>query len=188
EFRRVLFRSLYDKPLNEFVAGFIGSPAINRVESELARSNGHLEVSLGEHKLAVDEQIAHNRSGLADYVGRKVILGIRPEDFGDTSVEPDAPADRRIRVTADLTEPLGSEVLVHFSTEATGVVSSAAAADVGEDAEVRLGEDEDVSTRLIARVSPKSRVALGQDVELAVDTSRLYFFDPETRASIYPLP
>jgi multiple sugar transport system ATP-binding protein len=175
---------LYDKPVNEFVAGFIGSPSINLVESELARSNGHLEVSLGEHKLVVDDQIARNRSGLADYVGRMVILGIRPEDFEDTSVEPDAPADRRIRVTADLTEPLGSEVLVHFSTEATGIVSSAAAADVGEDAEVRLGEDEDVSTRLIARVSPKSRIALGQDVELAVDTSRLYFFDPETRAAI----
>jgi multiple sugar transport system ATP-binding protein len=175
---------LYDKPLNEFVAGFIGSPSINLVESELARSNGHLEVSLGEHKLAVDDQIVRNRSGLGDYVGKKIILGIRPEDFEDTSIEPDAPADRRIRVTADLTEPLGSEVLVHFSTEATGVVSSAAAADVGEDAEVRLGEDEDVSTRLIARVSPKSHVALGQDVELAVDTSRLYFFDPETRASI----
>jgi multiple sugar transport system ATP-binding protein len=175
---------LYDQPVNEFVAGFIGSPSINLVESELARSNGHLEVSLGEHRLAVDDQIARNRSGLADYVGRNVILGIRPEDFEDTSVEPDAPADRRIRVTADLTEPLGSEVLVHFSTEATGVVSSAAAADVGEDAEVRLGEDEDVSTRLIARVSPKSRIALGQDVELAVDTSRLYFFDPGTRAAI----
>jgi len=87
-------------------------------------------------------------------------------------------------VTADLTEPLGSEILVHFGTEATGVVSSAAAADVGEDADVRLGEEDDVSTRLIARVSPKSRVALGQEVELAVDTSLLYFFDPETRGTI----
>jgi multiple sugar transport system ATP-binding protein len=175
---------LYDQPVNEFVAGFIGSPSINLVESELARSNGHLEVSLGEHRLAVDDQIARNRSGLAEYVGRNIILGIRPEDFEDTRVEPDAPADRRIRVTADLTEPLGSEVLVHFGTEATGVVSSAAAADVGEDAEVRLGEDDDVSTRLIARVSPKSRIALGQEVELAVDTSRLYFFDPENRETI----
>jgi multiple sugar transport system ATP-binding protein len=175
---------LYDQPVNEFVAGFIGSPSINLVESELTRSNGHFEVSLGEHKLAVDDQIARNRSGLADYVGKKVILGIRPEDFEDTTVEPDAPPDRRIKVKADLTEPLGSEVLVHFGTEATGVVSSAAAADVGEDAEVRLGEDEDISTRLIARVSPKSRVALGQEVELAVDTSRLYFFDPENRETI----
>jgi multiple sugar transport system ATP-binding protein len=175
---------LYDKPVNEFVAGFIGSPSINLVESELARSNGHLEVSLGEHKLAVDDQIARNRSGLGDYVGKKVILGIRPEDFEDASIEPDAPADRRIKVTADLTEPLGSEVLVHFGTEATAVVSSAAAADAGEDADIRLGEEDEVTTRLIARVSPKSRVALGQQVELAVDTTRLYFFDPETREAV----
>jgi multiple sugar transport system ATP-binding protein len=175
---------LYDKPVNEFVAGFIGSPSINLVESELAKSNGHLEVSLGEHKLAVDDQLARNRSGLADYVGKKIILGIRPEDFEDTAIEPDAPADRRIKVTADLTEPLGSEVLVHFGTEATAVVSSAAAADAGEDADIRLGEEDEVTTRLIARVSPKSHVALGQQVELAVDTTRLYFFDPETREAV----
>jgi len=175
---------LYDQPVNEFVAGFIGSPSINLVESELARSNGHLEVSLGEHKLAVDDQIARNRSSLGDYVGKKIILGIRPEDFEDAAIEPDAPADRRIKVTADLTEPLGSEVLVHFGTEATAVVSSAAAADAGEDADIRLGEEDEVTTRLIARVSPKSHVALGQQVELAVDTTRLYFFDPETREAV----
>jgi multiple sugar transport system ATP-binding protein len=175
---------LYDQPVNEFVAGFIGSPSINLVESQLVRNNGHLEVSLGEHKLTVDDQLVRNRSGLGDYVGKTVILGIRPEDFEDTSVEPDAPPDRRLKVTAELTEPLGSEVLVHFGTEATAVVSSADAADVGEDAEVRLGEDAEDGKRLVARVSPKSRVALGQQVELAVDTSRLYFFDPETRAAI----
>jgi multiple sugar transport system ATP-binding protein len=175
---------LYDQPVNEFVAGFIGSPSINLVESKLTQSNGNLEVTLGEHKLTVDEQAARNRSGLADYVGKEVILGIRPEDFEDTSIEPDAPSDRRIKVKTDLTEPLGSEVLVHFSTEATAVVSSAAAADAGEDADVRLGEDEDVSTRLVARVSPKSRIAVGQEVELGVDTTRLYFFDPETREAI----
>jgi multiple sugar transport system ATP-binding protein len=177
---------LYDHPVNEFVAGFIGSPSINLVESELARNDGRLEVSLGEHKLTVDDQVARNRSGLADHVGKKVILGIRPEDFEDASIESDAPPDRRIKVTADLTEPLGSEVLVHFSTEATGVVSSAAAADVGEDAEVRLGqeEDEEVTTRLVARVSPKSRIAVGSEIELAVDTTRLYFFDPGDGAAI----
>jgi multiple sugar transport system ATP-binding protein len=175
---------LYDQPVNEFVASFIGSPSINLVESQLARNDGHLEVTLGEHKLAVDDQLARNRSGLEAYVGKEIILGIRPEDFEDASIESGVPPDRRIRVTADLTEPLGSEVLVHFGTEATGVVSSAVAADVGEDAEVRIGEDEEVSTRLVARVSPKSRIAVGQEVELAVDTTRLYFFDPETRASV----
>jgi multiple sugar transport system ATP-binding protein len=175
---------LYDQPLNEFVAGFIGSPSINLVESELARSNGSLEVNLGEHKLTVDDQLARNRSGLTDYVGKKVILGIRPEDFEDASIEADAPPDRRVTVTAELTEPLGSEVLVHFGTEAIAVVPSATAADAGEDADIRLGEEDEVTTRLVARVSPKSRIAVGQQVELAIDTSRLYFFDPETRESI----
>jgi multiple sugar transport system ATP-binding protein len=179
---------LYDQPLNEFVAGFIGSPSINLVEAQLERSNGQLQAKMGEHLLAVDDQAARNRSELEKYVGRDVILGIRPEDFEDATIESDAPPDRRLKVTADLTEPLGSEVLVHFSTAATGVVSSAAAADVGEDAEVRLGGngagDEEVTTRLVARVSPKTRIAVGSEIELAVDTSRLYFFDPETRAAI----
>jgi multiple sugar transport system ATP-binding protein len=175
---------LYDQPLNEFVAGFIGSPSINLVESELARSNGSLEVNLGEHKLTVDDQLARNRSALGAYIGKKIILGIRPEDFEDASIEADAPPDRRVTVTAELTEPLGSEVLVHFGTEATAVVPSATAADAGEDADIRLGEEDEVTTRLVARVSPKSRIAVGQQVELAIDTSRLYFFDPETREAV----
>jgi len=177
---------LYDSPVNEFVAGFIGSPAINLVEAELESANSSLVVEFGGHRLAVDEQAARNRSGLKDYVGRTVMLGIRPEDFEDASLEPDTPPDRRLKVKADLTEPLGSEVLVYFATEATKVVSSAVAADVGEDADVSLGGEEEgePTTHLVARVSPRTRIAVGNEVELAVDTSRLYFFDRETRESI----
>src|SRR5512132_284838 len=87
---------LYDQPVNEFVAGFIGSPAINLVEAQLEQTNGHLSVSFGEHRLTVDDHVVHNRSGLKDYVGRTVILGIRPEDFEDATVETGAPADRRM--------------------------------------------------------------------------------------------
>src|SRR5689334_13617851 len=68
---------LYDQPVNEFVASFIGSPSINLVESQLAKSNGHLEATLGEHKLTLDDQVARNRSGLESYIGKKIILGIR---------------------------------------------------------------------------------------------------------------
>jgi multiple sugar transport system ATP-binding protein len=177
---------LYDNPVNEFVAGFIGSPSINLVEAELEQANGGLAVEFGGHRLTVDEQAVRNRSGLKDYVGRTVMLGIRPEDFEDASLEPDTPPDRRVQVTADLTEPLGSEVLVYFGTEATKVVSSAAAADAGEDAEVQLGGDEEgePSTHLVARVSPRTRIAVGKEIELAVDTSRLYFFDRETRDTV----
>jgi multiple sugar transport system ATP-binding protein len=177
---------LYDQPVNEFVAGFIGSPSINLVEAELAQDDGRLAVEFGGHRLTVDEQAARNRSGLKDYVGGKVMLGIRPEDFEDASLEPDTPPDRRLKATANLTEPLGAEVLVYFATEATRVVSSAVAADAGEDAEVQLGGDGEgePTTNLVARVSPRTRVAVGNEIELAVDTSRLYFFDPETRDAI----
>jgi len=175
---------LYNQPANEFVAGFIGSPAINLVEAQLEQTNGQLSVSFGEHRLTVDEVAARNRSALKDYIGRTVILGIRPEDFEDASLE-SVPDDRRLKVNVDLMEPLGAEVLVYFATSATGVVSSAAAADVGEDAEVHLGDGgADDKSRMCARVSPHTRIAMGQPAELAVDTSRLYFFDPETREAV----
>jgi multiple sugar transport system ATP-binding protein len=176
---------LYDHPVNEFVAGFIGSPSINLVEAQLAQQNGHLSVKFGDHTLTVDDQLVRNRSGLGQYVGRTVMLGIRPEDFEDASIESDTPPDRRIKVTSDLIEPLGSEVLVYFSSDAPAVVSSATTADVGEDAEVTLGGDEDEGrSRLVARVDPRSRIATGSDVELAVDTNRLYFFDKETGEAV----
>jgi multiple sugar transport system ATP-binding protein len=177
---------LYDEPLNEFVAGFIGSPAINLVEAQLAQTNGTLSISFGEYTLPVQESAARNQSRLKEYLGKKIILGIRPEDFEDASIEPDIPSDRRIKMTCDLTEPLGSEVLVYFSSEATGVVSSAVEADAREDADVRLGGDDDdtTKTRLCARVSPRSHIAAGQSAELTVNTSRLYFFDPQTRETL----
>ena len=180
---------LYDQPVNEFVAGFIGSPSINLLHAELQQEDGRLFVSFADYKLAVDEQLARNRSALADYIGRTVMIGIRPEDFEDAALEPDTPADRRISATADLTEPLGSEVLVYFSVEATGVISSAVTADAAEgDADLYFGggngDAPEVVTRVVARVSPRTRIAVGSKIELTVNTSRLYFFDPETRNAI----
>jgi multiple sugar transport system ATP-binding protein len=178
---------LYDSPVNEFVAGFIGSPSINLVAARLEQQDGKLQVVFGDHRLTVDDQVVRNRSGLSGFAGRDVILGIRPEDFEDATLESDAPADRRLRVVCDLTEPLGSEVLVHFNAGAERIISSATAADAGEDADVSFGsdsEDAETSTRLVARVSPKSRIAEGSEIELAVDTTRLYFFDPENGATI----
>jgi multiple sugar transport system ATP-binding protein len=175
---------LYSQPNNEFVAGFIGSPAINLVEAQLEQTNGHLSVGFGEHRLTVDENAARNRSRLKEYVGKTIILGIRPEDFEDAALDSDVPSDRRVKVKVDLIEPLGAEILAYFGTAATGVVSSAATADVGEDADVRLGDGATDGSRMCARVSPHSRIAMGQAAELAVDTSRLYFFDPETRDAV----
>jgi multiple sugar transport system ATP-binding protein len=182
-------QALYDNPVNEFVAGFIGSPSINLLHAELQKEGDRLFVSFADYKLAVDDQLARNRSALADYVGRTVMIGIRPEDFEDAALEPDTPADRRITATADLTEPLGSEVLVYFSVAATGIISSAVTADAAEgDADLYFGggngDAPEGVTRVVARVSPRTRIAIGSKIELAVDTSRLYFFDPETRNAL----
>ena len=182
-------QALYDNPVNEFVAGFIGSPSINLLHAELQKEDGRLFVSFADYKLAVDDQLARNRSALNDYIGRTVMIGIRPEDFEDAALEPDTPADRRITATADLTEPLGSEVLVYFSVAATGIISSAVTADAAEgDADLYFGggngDAPEGLTRVVARVSPRTRIAIGSKIELTVDTARLYFFDPETRNAL----
>jgi multiple sugar transport system ATP-binding protein len=171
---------LYDNPRNRFVAGFIGSPSINLVEAELERADGGLWVRFGEHRLPVDDKLVQRHSNLEGFVGKTLQLGIRPEDFEDVALEPDTPADRRLKTIADLTEPLGSEVLVHFAVSAAGVVAEAVAAE-GLEADPTLEEGK---TRMVARVSPRTRIAEGSQIELAVDTSRLYFFDPETGDSI----
>ena len=175
-------QALYESPVNEFVAGFIGSPAINLVEAKLERDGDGLSVSFGGHRLAVDDQLARNRSALAAYVGRTVLLGIRPEDMEDAALEPDHPRDRRITTTCDLTEPLGAEVLVYFTVAAPGV--AAAAVETPEDAVLLGGDGGGPRSRLVARVSPRTRIAEDSEIQLAVDTRRLYFFDPEKREAV----
>jgi multiple sugar transport system ATP-binding protein len=115
-------------------------------------------------------------------VGRTILLGIRPEDFDDANLERDAPEDRRIATTCDYTEPLGAEVLVYFTVSATGVVTGAETDDPALSAS-GVGATVD-GARLVARVDPKTKIAEGSRIELAVDTGRLYFFDPETRSAI----
>src|SRR5213592_853174 len=116
-------QALYERPVNEFVAGVIGSPSINMVEAELQRSNGALAVTFGGYTLAVADELARAHTNLGDYVGRSIVLGIRPEDIEDVRVDSGAPADRRLAITCDYTEPLGAEVLVYFTVAATGVIS-----------------------------------------------------------------
>jgi multiple sugar transport system ATP-binding protein len=170
-------QALYERPVNEFVAGFIGSPSINMIEAELERSDGAFAVSFGDHRLGVPDELERSHGDLAAYVGRSVVLGIRPEDIYDASLEPGAPADRRLAAPCAYTEPLGAEVLVYFTVSAKAVDSGAAV-------EESQAPSSSGGARLVARVDPRTRIREGSGMELAVDTSRLYFFDPETRAAI----
>ena len=177
-------QALYDNPVNQFVAGFIGSPSINLVEAELERADGDLQVTFGGHRLPIDSALASRHSGLENFVGKKVQLGIRPEDIEDAELESDAPSDRRFRTTVDLREALGSEVLVHFSVAEAPVLTEDTkelARDMGVH---ETQERQATTTTFVARLDPRTRAQERESIELVVDTARLHFFDPQTGLGI----
>jgi multiple sugar transport system ATP-binding protein len=179
---------LFESPVNLFVAGFIGSPAMNFVTADLTRDaeTGPAAVFAG-YTLPVPASVIEAKPGLDAYLGRKIILGIRPSDFEDASFADAAWA--RFPVTVGVTEELGTEIHAIFTIDAPPVehASIASASDASE-------EDETVTALAggkslwTARVSARSAVRSGQRLDLAVDTSRLHFFDPASGESIgHPL-
>jgi multiple sugar transport system ATP-binding protein len=178
-------QSLYSTPANLFVAEFIGSPAMNLVQATLERSNGELFAVFAENRLRVDPQHAASRPGLREYEGRAVGLGIRPEDIEDAAML-DAPADRRLRATVDIREDMGSEVFLHFVVRArpvdTAMVREALEPEAREAIEALASEQ---TTPFVARVSRETSAREQEQVELAVDTRRLHFFDLESGQAIY---
>ena len=183
-------QTLYDKPVNLFVAGFIGSPAMNLADAQLSRSNGSLAVAFGSHTLAVDERAVQERPALQSYEGRPVIVGIRPEDIEDAALETGAPADRRLKATVELREALGSDVVAHFGSGVPAVITQDTKelmADVVrvDEAEVEAAVGDIEQSMFIARLDAETRVKEGETAELVVDTRKLHFFDPETGLGIY---
>jgi multiple sugar transport system ATP-binding protein len=178
-------QSLYEHPSNLFVAGFIGSPAMNLVEAKLASSDGGVVVEMGRFRLPVPGEIVAERPALRDYDGRRVVLGIRPEDMEDAALVSDAPAERRISATVELREALGSDVVVHFPLDVPPAVTDDVkelAADI--DAAV-VAEAEAPHANLVARLNPRTTAQAGDRIELVVDTHRLHFFDLDTGEGIY---
>jgi multiple sugar transport system ATP-binding protein len=178
-------QTLYDRPVNLFVGGFIGSPAMNMIEATLEQRNGGLVAKVGEQELAIAREAVETRPALARYAGREIVLGIRPEDLEDASLTPDTRA--RLRGTTTLTEALGSELVVHFEIRARHAVTEDVrelAEDVGDEARVAALAQEDTAT-LVGRFAARSRTRAGDTAEVAVDTRSLHFFDPETGLGIY---
>jgi multiple sugar transport system ATP-binding protein len=174
---------LYDEPTNLFVAEFIGSPAMNLVGADFVRQDGGHVARFGEHELSVPESVLQARTALAGREGQRVVLGIRPEDIEDASLAADG---ERLAAVVDIREDMGSEVYVHFGVGETAVLSEQVEAAVGaEAAEVAQVEAGQKGNVWIARLDRDTRAAEGQKIELAVDTARLHFFDPETGEGIY---
>jgi multiple sugar transport system ATP-binding protein len=170
-------QNLYDKPANIFVAAFIGSPSMNLYGATLAIDDTGLSVQLGSQSVRVPRSVLDNRPALRTYDGKAVTVGLRPEDIDDAALNPDHPADQRLRSTVVLVESLGAEIMVHFNIDAP----TADAGDPDAVEEVRTG---DGTSRCVARFNPRSAVSLGQPVEAAIDTSRFHYFDPSTGLEI----
>jgi multiple sugar transport system ATP-binding protein len=167
-------QTLYDRPRNLFVGAFIGSPAMNVVAARLEGSAGGrgdaTRATFGSHSVPLPQTMLDRCPGLGGFVGREVILGVRPEDItdADTTAAPAATLTARVAVA----EPMGAEVVVHVDVDGGPPGSDAV--------EGRPGD----SVRFAARLSPRSRARPGQPIALAVDTDRLYVFDPTTEDAI----
>ncbi len=166
---------------NLFVAGFIGSPAMNFATVKLER-DGSPAVAFAGYRLPVPPAGLEARPGLDHFFGREVILGIRPSDFEDARLADSSWAT--MPVQADVTEELGSEIHVIFTIDAPIVTHSSlskAISEEGEDAAIPLSRGK---SQWVARTSARSHVRTGQKLDLAVDTGRMHFFDQDTGLAI----
>jgi multiple sugar transport system ATP-binding protein len=174
-------KTLYDRPRNLFVAEFIGSPAMNLVVADVERADDEVWVSFGPHRLRLAPATLESHPGLSAFDGRQVILGIRPEDMEDAAVLRATHPDREMSVVCDIREDMGSEVFVHFNVPADPV-STREVIEAFEDEEARLAAERarGGGVVFIARLERTTDAREQQPLSLAVDVTRLHFFDPET--------
>jgi multiple sugar transport system ATP-binding protein len=180
-------QELYDRPLNLFVGGFIGSPAMNMVEATVTRQNGAIVATIGDRSIPLGEELLARRPALRELDGRPVIVGIRPEHLEDAALVPDAPPDQRLRGTVELREALGSEVMVHFTVEAKPALTEEVR-ELAEDMDTAIARELDdaaAHTTMVGRFGAHSQLRVGEVGEVVVDASALHFFDPETGLGIH---
>ena len=146
--------TVYEHPVNKFVAGFIGSPPMNFVPGRVTKRNGRVYFDEGTFRVKASDDAA---AKLLPYEGKPIIFGIRPEDIYDKLFVQYAPPENTVTATVEVVEPMGSEVYLHLL----------------------LG-----SHTLTARVGGHERPKVGQDMDLVFDMSKVHFFDPDTEVAV----
>ena len=172
-------RQIYLYPKNIFVAGFIGSPSMNFVYATVKVSSKNITLSFGGDSVKYN---ADKNKKLKEYDGKEIVLGIRPEAFEDLKYANTKEFSEKLNVKVTLLEQLGSDSYIHFYKDIKPVQTEAIEeilADEGEDISV-LGDE----TKFIARVSPNSIVKEGEEITLAIDPSKLHYFDPDSGNAI----
>ena len=141
--------TLYDKPVNRFVAGFIGSPPMNFVKGIVVKKDGKFYFNEGNFQVKIIDAMVQK---VAPYLHKEVIFGIRPEDIYDKLFVTEAPPENTIKATCEVIEPMGSEVYLHLNTG---------------------------KNPLVAKVGGHDRPTLNQDMDLVFDMSKVHFFDKD---------
>ena len=169
-------QEIYDHPRNLFVAGFMGSPPMNLFEATL--SDGARSIRLGSQTVKLPESVRAAFPGLESFAGKNVVFGVRPEDLASVSPQP---GDLTLSGSVELVEALGSEQLVHFTTDAEAVEVVGTKDEDGEG--LSQGRIRQAGAG-VARIDNRARVRDGETVHFAVEADRLRFFDPESTEAI----
>ena len=166
-------QNLYDNPANVFVAAFIGSPSMNLFEATVKIDGDGGAIQIGSLTLPLSQSSLLHRPSLRNYDGKKIVLGIRPEDYEDAEFDKDGHPTIQAKVT--LLEALGSEIMVHFGIDAPTV-------DSGDPDAV---DEAGGGANAVGRFNPRSRVKPGEMATIAISTENLHYFDFDTREAIH---
>jgi multiple sugar transport system ATP-binding protein len=177
-------RVLYDQPANLFVAGFIGSPSMNFIYGTIEGDGDDVYARFPAGRVKIDRQRVAQMPGLANYKGKRVVVGVRPEAFEVLQAVPSEveTSDKTYDIKVEITEQLGSEAYVHFETKSPPVITPELRElmeDQGTDVE-SLGE----VSKFTARVDPEHAPRNGEQVTLYIDTSKVHFFDCDSGDAI----
>jgi len=172
---------LYDAPANLFVASFVGSPPMNLFEADVRRDNGRLLCRVGDSQFELPADLAAARPALGEYAGRRIAVGIRPEDVREASGWDGA----RLRGRILLVESLGSEQLVHIEIAAAPLERSDLVDIAAQPPGPSLGVGElEQAVTLLGRFDRHLLLSPGEAVEVAIDPRLLHFFDLETGVAV----
>jgi multiple sugar transport system ATP-binding protein len=183
-------QTLYEQPVNLFVASFIGSPAMNLVQARVEADGEKLACLIGSQRLELPATLISRMPALRAYAGGSIAVGVRPEHLQDAALAGRGGADGTLRGRVVATEQLGSDVLAHVEVEAEPVVTQEVL-EVAGDADAALAEDLRSEagrrrTSFVCRFAPATAVRPGDDAHVTVATDKLHFFDLQTETAVRP--
>jgi multiple sugar transport system ATP-binding protein len=175
-------QEMYDHPDNIFVAGFIGSPAMNFIQAHLEKENGGVVAAFGQTRLPIPRELQERAENLERYVDEEVALGIRPEHLEDAELAETTDEATSIDVEPQVIESMGNEKYVYFELPQGGATARTQSMEEIE-SEIGTGGDE-AGELLVARLAPETETQEGKQARLLIDATKVHLFDLETEKTI----